>query len=224
MEFSLLWAALSAVAATWLGLQLWTERLPDRAADQLIAATLTGLLAGRLTAMVSQEINPLTNPAEIIVIRGGVSTAAASITFIAGLAWTTRRSTGAVDALAPSILLGLAAWHAGCIWRSACLGTPSELPWAWAQDASLVSRHPVELYAALGLVVGAVIVSRLGWSPWTRAGVALGAAAAIRLLTEPLRPSLGGGPQGWYLAGLIVGILVAVFGGRLTSAPPQTPT
>ena len=224
MEFSLLWAALSAVAATWLGLQLWTERLPDRAADQLIAATLTGLLAGRLTAMVSQEINPLTNPAEIIVIRGGVSTAAASITFIAGLAWTTRRSTGAVDALAPSILLGLAAWHAGCIWRSACLGTPSELPWAWAQDASLVSRHPVELYAALGLVVGAVIVSRLGWSPWTRAGVALGAAAAIRLLTEPLRPSLGGGPQGWYLAGLIVGILVAVFGDRLTSAPPQTPT
>jgi len=224
VEFSLLWAALSAVAATWLGLQLWTERLPDRAADQLIAATLTGLLAGRLTAMVSQGINPLTNPAEIIVIRGGVSTAAASITFIAGLAWTTRRSTGAVDALAPSILLGLAAWHAGCIWRSACLGTPSELPWAWAQDASLVSRHPVELYAALGLVVGAVIVSRLGWSPWTRAGVALGAAAAIRLLTEPLRPSLGGGPQGWYLAGLIVGILVAVFGGRLTSAPPQTPT
>lgn len=224
MEFSLLWAALSAVAATWLGLQLWTERLPDRAADQLIAATLTGLLAGRLTAMVSQGINPLTNPAEIIVIRGGVSTAAASITFIAGLAWTTRRSTGAVDALAPSILLGLAAWHAGCIWRSACLGTPSELPWAWAQDASLVSRHPVELYAALGLVVGAVIVSRLGWSPWTRAGVALSAAAGIRLLTEPLRPSLGGGPQGWYLAGLIVGILVAVFGGRLTSAPPQTPT
>ena len=224
MEFSLLWAALSAVAATWLGLQLWTERLPDRAADQLIAATLTGLLAGRLTAMVSQGINPLTNPAEIIVIRGGVSTAAASITFIAGLAWTTRRSTGAVDALAPSILLGLAAWHAGCVWRSACLGTPSELPWAWAQDASLVSRHPVELYAALGLVVGAVIVSRLGWSPWTRAGVALSAAAGIRLLTEPLRPSLGGGPQGWYLAGLIVGILVAVFGGRLTSAPPQTPT
>lgn len=224
MEFSLLWAALSAVAATWVGLQLWTERLPDRAADQLIAATLTGLLAGRLTAMVSQGINPLTSPAEIIVIRGGVSTAAASITFIAGLAWTTRRSTGAVDALAPSILLGLAAWHAGCVWRSACLGTPSELPWAWAQVGSLVSRHPVELYAALGLVVGAVIVSRLGWSPWTRAGVALSAAAGVRLLTEPLRPSLGGGPQGWYLAGLIVGILVAVFGERLTSAPLQTPT
>lgn len=224
MEFSLLWAAVTAAAAVWIGLRLWSERVPDNAADRLLAATLTGLVAGRLTAMVSQGINPLTNPAEIIVIRGGVDTMASSITFIAVLVWTTRQAPGAVDAIAPAILLGLAGWHAGCVWKDACLGSPSSLPWAWAQDGSLVTRHPIEIYAAIGLVAGAVVVSRLGWRPWVRAGVALSIAAGVRLVTEPLRPSLGGGPQAWYLTGLMVGILVAVFGARLNTAPRGTPT
>ncbi len=224
MEFSLLWAALTAAAATWLGLHVWSERLPGNATDRLIAATLSGLVVGRLTAMIGQGINPVTNPAETIVIRGGVDTVAASIGFVASLVLSTRRSPGAVDAMAPSILVGLAAWHAGCLWTNACLGAPSGLPWAWAQDSSVVSRHPVELYAAFGLAVGAVVVSRLGWRPWLRAGVALGVAAGVRLLTEPLRPSLDGGPTLWYVGGLMVGVVAAVLGGRLTRRADPTPT
>lgn len=224
MEFGLLWAALTAVALAWAGLRFWDDNLPDNAADRLIAATLTGLVVGRLTAMIAQGVNPLTNPGEIIVIRGGVSTIAASLAFVAGLAWSTRRTPGAVDAMAPAILSGLAGWHAGCVWRSACLGTPSDLPWAWSQDGSLVARHPVELYAAAGLFIGALVVSRLGWRPWTRAGVALSVASGIRLLTEPLRPSLGGGPTRWYLAGLVIGIIVAAAGDRLTATRQSAPT
>jgi prolipoprotein diacylglyceryltransferase len=224
VEFSLLWAVLTAAAGTWIGLRLWPQRLPDNAVDRLIAATLTGLVVGRLAAMSSQGINPLTNPAELIVIRGGVSTVAASIAFIASLVWTTRRSPGAADAMAPAVLLGLAFWHAGCLWRDACLGAPSVLPWAWAQDGSLVTRHPVELYAAIGLVLGAIVVGRLGWRSWLRAGAALGIAAGIRLLTEPLRPSLGGGPSLWYLSALTLGILLAVFGDRLDEKARTTLT
>lgn len=210
MEFSLLWAALTGVAAAWLGLRIWDQRLPERPMDHLIAAVVIGLLAGRLVAMIGDGVNPLTHPADIIIVRGGVETAAASIGFIAALVWGARRTPGAVDAMAPAVLLGLAGWHAGCVWRGTCLGTPSDLPWAWAQTGSVVTRHPVELYAAAGLVVGAVVVSRVGWRLWARSGVALGVAAGIRLITEPLRPSLSGGPMLWYAAGVLVGAIAAI--------------
>lgn len=218
MEFSLLWAALTAVAAAWLGLRIWDEHLPERPMDHLIAAVVIGLVAGRLVAMIGDGVNPLTHPADIIIVRGGVETVAAAVAFIAALLWGARKTPGAVDAMAPAVLLGLAGWHAGCVWRDTCLGTPSELPWAWAQTGSLVTRHPVEVYAAAGLVVGAIVVSRVGWRPWARAGVALGVAAGIRLITEPLRPSLSGGPVLWYAAGILVGAVAAIAGPRFAAS------
>ncbi|MGB8361421.1 MAG: prolipoprotein diacylglyceryl transferase family protein [Acidimicrobiia bacterium] len=214
MEFSLLWAALTAAAAAWLGLRIRDEHLPDRPMDHLITAVVIGLVTGRLVAMIGDGVSPLTHPADIVIVRGGVETVAASVAFIAALVWGARKTPGAVDAMAPAVLLGLAGWHAGCVWRDTCLGTPSSLPWAWAQTGSLVTRHPVELYAAVGLVVGAIVVSRVGWRPWARAAVALGVAAGIRLITEPLRPSLSGGPVLWYAAGILIGAVAAIVGPR----------
>lgn len=224
MEFTLLWAALTAIAFGWVGLRIWNERLPAGAGDRLLTASLIGLAVGRLVAMIGQNVNPFRHLTEFIVVRGGVNTAAATIAFIATLVWSTRRVSGAVDAMAPAILLGLSGWHTGCLWRGACLGTPSDLPWTWAQDASTVSRHPVELYAALGLMVGAFVVSQLGWRPWLRSGAALGLAAVVRLVTEPWRPSLGSGPIGWYVAGLVIGLLIIAAGPLLVPARSSAPT
>lgn len=216
MEFSLLWAALTAFATAWLGLRIWDERLPARPMDHLVTSAVAGLVVGRLSAMIGAGINPLTHLGDFIIVRGGVGTAGASTAFIAALLWSTRKTPGAVDALAPAVLAGLSGWHAGCVWRGTCLGTPSDLPWAWAQTGSVVTRHPVELYVALGLAVGAFVVSRVGWRPWARAGTALAVAAGIRLLAEPLRPSLGGGPVPWYVAGLVVGVLAVLTGSRVS--------
>lgn len=224
MEFTLLWAALTAVGLGWLGLRIWDERLPDNASDRLIMATLLGLVAGRLTAMIVQGVNPLLNPGDIIIIRGGVDTGAAALVFISSVLWGTRHTPSAVDAMAPAVLFALAGWHAGCLWRGACLGTVSDLPWAWTQTGSHVTRHPVEIYAALALAVSAYLVSRLGWRIWLRAGGALALASAIRLATEPLRPSITGGPVVWYIAGLVIGLLVVTFGGRLISREGRAPT
>jgi prolipoprotein diacylglyceryltransferase len=224
MELTLLWAALTAAAFAWVGLRLWPDRLPDHPLDRLLGAAVLGLAAGRLAAMAIQGVNPLTSPGDIIIVRGGVLTGAASAVVVVTLVWTTRRSPSAVDALAPSVLLGLSGWHAGCLWRDACLGAESTLPWAWGLDGSAVSRHPVEIYAAVGIALGAWLVSRLGWRPWTRAGAALAIVAGVRLVTEPLRPSLTGGPTGWYLAGLIIGALALAFGGRLSRDQVTTPT
>ena len=121
----------------------------------------------------------------------------------------------ALDALAPAALVGLAGWQAGCVWRGACLGTVSDLPWAWAQPGSDIPRHPTELYAAVGFLVAAVVVTRLPHRPGLATGVGLAGAAAVRWLTQPLRPSLDAGPVGWYVAGLVVGLALVVFGPRI---------
>lgn len=225
MEFTLLWAVLTAVALGWLGLRFWPDRLPEHAFDRLLGAAVTGLVVGRLTALVSQGVNPLTNPGDFIIVRGGVHTGAASLAFLGMLVWSTRHErSGGIDALAPATLLALAGWHAGCVWRSACLGAPSDLPWAWALETGVVTRHPVEIYTALGLALGAWLIARLGWRPFLKSGAALSVAAGMRLLTEPLRPSITGGPVAWYIAGVVAGgILIAVATTR-SERRPAAPT
>lgn len=212
MEFTLLWAVLTAGALAWLALAIWSDRVPDGGFDRLIGAAVLALLIGRVTAMALQGVNPITNLSDLIIIRGGVHTGAATLAFIASLAWSTRSTRHALDALAPAILLALAGWHAGCLWRSACLGSPADLPWAWSLEESVIARHPVEIYAALGLAVAAWLVSKLGWRLWLRAGTALAGAGAIRLLTEPLRPSITGGPTLWYWGSIVVGLGAVVAG------------
>jgi prolipoprotein diacylglyceryltransferase len=224
VEFTLLWAVLTAVALAWLGLRIWPEQIPDHGFDNLLGASVTGLAVGRVTAMALQGVNPITSPADLIIIRGGVHTGAATIAFLATLAWSTRSNVEALDALAPAILLGLAGWHAGCLWRGACLGTPSDLPWAWALEGSTLTRHPVEIYTAVGLAVGAWVVSRLHWRLWLRAGFALVVASGLRLLTESLRPSITGGPTAWYVAGIVLGLGAVVAGWTVQRSKVTAPT
>ena len=119
--------------------------------------------------------------------------------------------------MVPTGLAGLAGWHSGCLFRGTCLGTRSELPWTWAEPGSDLTRHPTELYAGLLFLVaafGLLILLRRGAAGGLVAGLGLAAAGLIRLLTEPLRPSLGSGPVWWYATALIVGAIAAVVAAR----------
>lgn len=169
-------------------------------------------------AMLAQGLNPVGNLGDVLIVRGGVSTAAATVFAIGTLFLTTGRSLRILDLAAPPALLGLAGWHLGCLWRGACLGTASNLPWAWAEAGSSITRHPVEVYAAIGLAVAAIAVSQLPKRIGLRSSAALGLASLVRLLTEPLRLSLTGGPVWWYLAGVAVGLAGAA--AALFSSPP----
>ncbi len=71
MEFTLLWAALTAVAFVWAGTRLWPEGLPDHPTDRMIGAAVAGLFIGRLTAMFVQGTNLFTNSGDILIVRGG---------------------------------------------------------------------------------------------------------------------------------------------------------
>jgi prolipoprotein diacylglyceryltransferase len=225
VEFTLLGAAFVGVIALYVTLY-WEARRGNAAGcthdlwEIAIAAGIAGLIAGRLAAMIGDGVNPLTNPADIIIVRGGVATGPAAVGAILTAAWLGRRELWPVlDGLAAAALAGLGGWHAGCLVRDACLGTPSELPWAYSQTGSSVSRHPVEIYAALLLLVTAGLVAlwraRGRPAPAMAAGVALAAASAIRLLTEPLRPTFSSGPIYWYWLGLLVGLGVVAWAARL---------
>lgn len=216
MEFTLLAAAAIATFSFWLMLR-WEAKRGNAAGcatnlwDAGLTAAIVGLLGGRIIAMVEAGINPLTNPAQILLVRSGVSTAAASIIALGTFALLARKDLlPAADAIAPAALAGLAGWHAGCLTTSACLGTESSLPWARALEGSDVTRHPVELYAAILLGVAAIGLAL--WKQYGRpplgsvAGLGLVAAGTARLVTEPLRISLSGGPLWLYLGAIVAGM------------------
>jgi prolipoprotein diacylglyceryltransferase len=226
MEFTLLAAALTGATFVWIANRVLRARLSvDRPTDVLIGAAAVGLLSGRLAAMLGAGVNPVLRPADILVVRGGVSTGFAALGAFAVLAWTHRdRLPIALDHLAPGALAGLAGWHGGCVWRDACLGSMSELPWAVTSAGTSVTRHPVELYAAVGFVVAALVTARVMDRAWVGTGLGLALAGAVRLATEPLRVSITGGPVGWYLAAVVIGIGIVVVGQRLTRTRPPGPS
>lgn len=220
MEFTLLAAAAIAVGAVYVA--LWWEAKRGNAADCTadlwdiaLGAMVVGLVVGRLAAMIGNGVNPVTAPGDILIVRSGVDTGFAVIGALATVGWLGRRElVPVVDGLAVASLAGLAGWHAACLFRGACLGTTTALPWAMTQPGSPVGRHPVELYAAalygLAAVGLAVLRSRRSLAPGLAASLALSMAGLVRLVTEPFRPSLTGGPIGWYVAAIVIGTAGAV--------------
>lgn len=219
MEFTLLWAALAGVGGLYLALWWMNKRDATICVRDLWEIALTagviGLVVGRLVAMIRGGVNPLAHPGDAILLRAGVDTAGAVLAALISGAWLARRDLAEqLDGLAPAVLAALAGWHAGCLFRDACLGTPSSFPWAWSQPGSNITRHPVELYAALLLLTLAVLIFRVRMhlpAGGVVAGLALAAAGFARLITEPLRPALFAGPVWWYGAGIVVGLAVVAW-------------
>lgn len=229
MEFTLLWAALIGMGLALLVAQAEKRQglVPEEVgnlSDLIIGAAVTGLITGRLAAMIIAGTSPFAHPGDILIIRSGVDTGFASLGALGFVTVVNRRHlAGAIDALGPAAMAGLAGWHAGCLFRGACLGTTSSLPWAIAQEGSDVTRHPVEIYAALLFLVAAGLLFRrlkrgVG-SPGSLGATALVLAGAVRQVTEPFRPSLGSGPIGWYVAAIGLGAIALTILLRRTAPP-----
>ena len=236
MEFTLLAAAIIAVGAMMLALRFL--RLPlapgpnvqavdvqavdaQAVSESLYLAVGAGILGGRLWSIVAGGTNPLTHLGDVLIIRGGVATGAASLVALAAWAFSVRKNARMLsDLAAPAMLVGLAGWHLGCVVRDSCAGTATDLPWAITLPGSVVGRHPVELYAAALMLGAAYLLHRRPIGSGTVFGLALAAAAATRWATEPFRASLSGGPIVWYIAGTLAGMAVWLAATRLSQDPP----
>jgi prolipoprotein diacylglyceryltransferase len=215
MEFTLLAAATTGVAGLYA--MLWWEARhgnAERSTRNLFEVSVTsaavGIFVGRIVAMALDGVNPVAHLGDILLVRAGVSTVGATLGAMAVFAWLSRHELiPMADGIAAAALAGLAGWHAGCLPRGACLGTPSNLPWAIAQEGSEINRHPVGVYAALLFAVAAVGIAVWKAYRWPGSGIpvsaALVAAGAIRLAVEPLEPSIDGGPTWFYALGVIAG-------------------
>lgn len=219
MDLTLLLRALGAMAT--MALALWASRRnsPYGASEpfgDLLGAVLVGMAAGRLAYVVGEGIDILENPMELVLVRGGVAPVPAAMGALAYLAWTCRSHLlDRIDRLAPAVLAGMAAWEAGCWWQGSCLGSPTDVWWAMGLPGSDLTRHPVGIYQAALLVVGAAL---LWWRPlrWRGAIAAAGLAwaSAVRLAV-PLWSVAGWSTwRWWYLAGVLIG-LGGVLGARL---------
>ena len=226
MEFGLLAAAL--IAAVCVRLTLAAEAAtvaPEQDAGRLwdlaLLSAFVGLGVGRIGAMVAGGTNPLAHPLDVLILRGGVDTVLASVGAIVAFGIAARRAlVVTADAIAPAVIAGLAGWHAGCFTRGACLGTPSNLPWA-ISGPSGVGRHPVEIYAAVLLaaaaVVALVLLKTRHARPGMIAGLAIGFVSGARLATEPMRLGIGNSPLWWYAGGVAAGgaaVAAAIVVGR----------
>ena len=234
MEFTLLAAAAIAVAAFWLMLR-WEAKRGNAAGctldlwDAGLTAAGVGLVVGRLVAMAQVGINPFSDPAQIILVRSGVSTVGASVAALAMFAFLARKSfLEASDGIGPSALAGLAGWHLGSVVTGLWLGTVSTLPWAQTAPGSNITRHPVEIYTAVLFFVTAFAIAT--WKQKGRpplgvpAGLSLAAAGAIRLVTESLRISLTGGPILLYTGAVVGGLGIALWGARAKMRKNQSAT
>jgi len=236
MEFSLLGAAAIGVFGFWIMIR-WEAKRGNAAGcavdvwDTGFVAAISGLFIGRIVSMVQSGVSPITEPLQIMLLRSGVSTVAVAIGTLLVFSYLARESlVAAADAVAPAALMGLTGWYVGCLATGSCLGAESSLPWAVPLPGSNITRHPVEIYAAIAMALASIALAL--WKQHGRppmgsiAGLAILAASGIRLVTEPLRISLAGGPVLLYGAGVVVGsaILVASILRSRTSTKPLAPS
>ena len=215
MEFTLLWAALTGIGGMWAVVRATPDARAIDGFDVLLGSVGFGILVGRLTAMLLAGVNPVTHPADIVLIRGGVDTVGAAVATVGSVIWAVRdRIPAALDALAPAIAAGLAGWHGGCLWRSACLGERSTLPWAWSLPGSDVARHPVELYTAGILLITAAIAWKLRSSPWAATGTVVTGVAVSRFATASLRLSVDPTPTPSLILMMAVGLAISTMAWR----------
>ena len=209
MEFTLLWAALTAFAAA---LRDHPAHQTDRPGSTARSTDWGGSSrhwpSGRIAALLMQGTNPIHEPGRT-AHHSGRRRHGLGLPDRARPSWPGRceERPRALDAIAPAALAALAGWHGGCLWRSTCLGTMSDLPWAWALPGSDITRHPVEIYAAILLLARSLVghpdqgAGRGRRQRWLCSGLASPGSPPNRS-----DPSLGAGLWWFYGLAAVIGL------------------
>ena len=208
---------ISLLVAFWAGLAL-SARAAGRLGvdgDHIWNAGLYGLLAtiivGRLAHGIAFWPAYVMQPLDIVGLNAQAFLWGPGA--LAGLlvaAWYIHRHklpwATVLDAAAPGVLAGLVIANLGALLAGNDVGAPANLP--WAVDLWGVSRHPVQIYTALGeLITLAVVLHTLRkpLRPGTAALLGLLGWGLTTWLVEPFRaesPTVVAGIRMWQMIGL----------------------
>ena len=220
------WAglALSARAARRLGVD------GDHIWNAGMYALLATIIMGRLAHVIAFWPAYRLQPVEIVGLNAqaflwgpgalaGLLVAAWYI-YRHKLPWAT-----VLDAVAPGVLAGLIIANLGALLAGNGVGAPANLP--WAVDLWGVSRHPVQIYVALGeLIMLAVVLhaQRKPTRPGTAALLGLLGWGLTAWLVEPFRAessTVVAGIRLWQMIGLGVALVALwVLRRRAVAADP----
>lgn len=139
-------------------------KLLDQLATYMIIATILGARLGHV--LFYQPDYYLSNPSEILKIwHGGLASHGAAIGILLGL-WifskqTKRSFLWTVDRIVVVVALAGALIRTGNLMNSEIYGKVTDVPWAFIfsqSDASLLPRHPTQIYEALAYLASFVFL------------------------------------------------------------------
>ncbi len=192
------------------------------AAGALLAARRAREPALALITVTAVAATALTGSHALFVLlhgggRGGLASTggiAAGLATTWAVARMARRPAGELlDVLVPAGLLSLAIGRLGCFLAGCCYGRPASLPWAVVFPAlGPPSRHPLQLYSAMGDLLVLLTLPRRARVPGTIARHGCFGFGVLRAGLETLRDSATTDllPGGWITLPQVAALLLAL--------------
>lgn len=131
---------------------------PEKILDIALSALLAGILGAR-AFYVAQNLSYYASfPAEILMLhKGGLSFYGGFISAVFWVIIALKRAGlplfKTLDIYAPYIALAQAIGRIGCFLNGCCYGKETTCRWAVSIPADTLSRHPVQLYESLSLLL-----------------------------------------------------------------------
>lgn len=207
-----IWAVLTT-AARWAPTSSFQR---NEIIDRLYGPALTGLLAGRVVAVILDDPSSLRSIRALMVIRSGVELWPAVAAAIAVVAWSLRRGRHDVllglAELAPFLLWAYAAYEASCVLRDGCYGPVSAF--GLIPDGLQTRQLPIGLLVASATTALAFALRQM-WppSPGGRVLLAVGGLALIRSVAAFWLPRIGPGLTRPHVESLTITASVVVVAG-----------
>lgn len=187
-----IWAVLAA-SARWAPTSSFRR---EEIIDRLYLPAFTGLLVGRVVAVILDDPTSLRSLRALMVVRSGVEFWPAVAAALAVVAWSLRRGRRDVllglAELAPFLLWAYAAYEASCVLRDGCYGPVSAF--GLIPDGLQTRQLPIGLLVALAATALAFAMRQL-WSltPGEKVLLAVGGLALIRSVAAFWLPRIGPG-------------------------------
>ncbi|HUP75589.1 MAG TPA: hypothetical protein VM282_21300 [Acidimicrobiales bacterium] len=182
--------------------------------DVVMGPVALGLVAGRVITLMLDDRRALLRLSDLLVIRSGVEFWPALAAAVGWAAWGARRDgvrpSVRLAELAPSAMVGYAAYEVSCVWRDGCFGPES--PLGLHPDGITTRMLPIGILVGASVVVVASVLRFVAprISPPALLLGAVGSVAGFRAVASFWLPHLGEGITRQHRASIAVAFAATV--------------